>query len=175
MEGDEPIRYAGSVAQYVGQPLRLTRVDDAFELRWDDDLLGRLTRPEQSMVAETREGRWELRHSRRSVSRIDAVDPISGAVLARYRRRLLGSGGSLSGRSPESYRLRKRLGHGEWVLTGPREILTLTSATDRVGVDLAVVREAIDLGLLSLLCSYVVLLDRSTSTPGGVDPGSVPF
>ena len=76
------IRYAGSLAQYVGQTLRLVHLNKAFDLRFEDDLLGRLTRPEHVMVAETREGRWELRHPRRSVAKNDAVDAVSGAVAA---------------------------------------------------------------------------------------------
>jgi hypothetical protein len=89
MEWDEPLGeaedeegFAGSLVQYAGQTVQLWPEDGAFALRWEGDLLGRLSRPGEHMVAETPEGRWEIRRPRRSIARIELVD--AGSVFARY-------------------------------------------------------------------------------------------
>ena len=158
---------------YVGQTLQLVRADGAFELRLGEDVLGRLIRPGQVMVAETREGRWELRHPRRTVAKIDAVDAASGEGAASYRRRVLLPGATIRGLSPLTYRLRKPLGRSQWRLSETSAVLDLASASDRFGVDLTIVGQPsvfADLGLLALLCCYVVLLAASTATGAMTTP-----
>jgi hypothetical protein len=162
-EAEDEIRYAGSLAQYVGQPLRLVRANDAFELRWEEDLLGRLTRPDRTMLAETRDGCWELRHRRSSVGRIEAVDPSIGAPAAVYKRSMLRPGSIITGRWPERCRFRRKLSKPEWTLRdsgGP--LLALKQSADVETFELTILREPrgpADLGLLALLCCYVALLD----------------
>jgi hypothetical protein len=166
--------YDGSLAQYVGQPLELTRVGDSFELRWEDDLLGRLTRPDRFLVAETRDGRWELRHGRRSMARIDAVE--SETTVARYKQHLFRPGASVTGRSSLTYRLRQGVARQGWVLSGSDgEILGMKAPAGDVEVELTIHRDPADpsdLTPVAMLCTYVALLSLATyvPTPSGGGP-----
>lgn len=121
MEWDEPIAegeqatgFAGSATQYAGQTLELRPEEGAFALRWQDDLLGRLTRPGEYMLAETTEGRWEIQRPRNSIIRIELVDPRTESIGASYKRRVLRPG-TITTQSA-TYLLRHGLAHPEWRL-----------------------------------------------------------
>jgi hypothetical protein len=168
-EAEEDVGFAGSLRQYVGQTLELTSDNDSYRLRYGSGVLGVLTRPGDNIVAETREGRWELRHPRRSVARIAAVDAVTGADVARYRRRLLRPGASITGGGPTRFTLRKTRREG-WVVTqSDNEILRMRAPADDVEVELTVLREPdlpSDLAPVTLLCCYVALLALATYIPG---------
>jgi hypothetical protein len=173
---DSEPQYAGSLAQYAGQELTFGLADGSYDLRFGDDLVGRLVRPSQAMTAETREGRWELRHPRRSVARIDAVEPTSGMVVLHFRRRLILPGGSITGQSAgERYRFRHQ--GSRWVLTGSDPLLELgrgrTGYEHTLKVEQAPILPA-DLGLIALLCCYVMLLEKESSAISGGGTGTGP-
>jgi hypothetical protein len=180
MGWEEPtaeIAFAGTLSQYVGQTLELVAADQSFEVRWEDDRLGRLTRPEQAMVAETREGRWELRRPRRSIARIDMVDAHTAAAFARYKRRVLRPGTVTT--NTASYRLHNRTAHPEWTLadsSGTKLVELRPSRGDAV-LDVAVLAapaEASDLGPLAMLAAYVQLMSGPVGYGGG-GPDALPF
>jgi hypothetical protein len=181
MGWDEPVaeeeRFAGSLARYVEQTVELRPEDAAFALRWEEDLLGRLTRPGEYMVAETTEGRWELRRPRNSISRIDLVDPHTASVGASYRRRVLRPGTITT--PSAAYRLRHRLAHPEWTLTdGSTGLLELRPADGTVVLDVSVLgvpSSGSDLGPLALLCCYVVLMNAGATAGSGGGPDTLPF
>jgi hypothetical protein len=173
VEPEEEDRYAGPLGRFAGRTAHLSLADDSYELRYEDDLLGRLTRPERFMVAETLGARWELRHPRPSVNRIDAVELVSGAIAARYRRKLISGRASITTMSPHPYRLRRK--GREWQLTQPPgdELLSVGPGRHSGEHALAVVREpdvSSDFGVLALLCCYVVLLGE-TPVPGAGSGG----
>src|SRR6266487_2798300 len=95
--------YAGSLTELAGQTVSLTRVDEGYELRWEAHLFGRLFRSDETINAETREGRWELRQRSLAVARIQAVDPVSQAVALTFTRRWFGSGGSIRDATGSAY------------------------------------------------------------------------
>jgi hypothetical protein len=161
---DEP-RFAGSLTQYAGQELTFALGDGTYDLRFGNDLVGQLTRPNHSMAAETREGHWELRHSRRSVARIEAVEPVSGQAVLRYRRRLLLPGGSIAGQGASERYLFRHQG-ARWKLSGVDHLLELRRGRNGYEHVLKVEQAALlpaELGLLALLCCYVTLLAEASS------------
>src|SRR3954447_6608696 len=170
-EADEEAGFAGPLGRYSGSVLSLTLGDVAYELRYEDDLLGVLTRPGQYMVGETSAGRWELRHPRRSIFKIDAVDIDGGVVAARYRRRLLSRRRRIATLSPRPYPMRASA--LELRVEQPMgEELLKVGPGDRSG-DLAVEifqepEVTSDLDVLAVLSSYVKLVgDTSVSNYGG--------
>jgi hypothetical protein len=166
--------FAGSIGQYLGEQLRLTPANGAFELTASGALLGRLTRPGEAYLAETRDGSWELTHSPRSVARIEIRDPGSGAPAAQYRRRLLGSGGAITGLGGTVYRLGRA--RRDWQVTDPQNarVMTLSHRTGDTRVQLQPFGETApssDLSMLALLCAYILLLtDQSAPSVGGYSP-----
>jgi hypothetical protein len=183
MEWDEPLEeaedeegFAGALDQYAGQTVRLWREQDVFALRWEDDLLGRLSRPGEHMLAEAREGRWEIRRPRRSIAQIELVD--GGGVFGRYRRRAFRSAAITTQTSV--YRLHHRTAHPEWTLTdGARgKLLELRPAQGVAVLDvkvLGVPGVGSDLGPLALLCSYVLLMNSASTAGSGSGPDALPF
>jgi hypothetical protein len=113
MEWEEPTAedeqdggLAGPLGRYAGGTLYLELRDNAYELRSEDDLVALFTRPGRYMVAETAAGRWELRHPRRSIFKIQAVDTDTGAVGARYKRGLFTGRRSIRTTSSTAYSVR---------------------------------------------------------------------
>lgn len=162
--------YGGPLNELAGQTVSLIRVDDAYELLWETHLLARLARPDEAIVAETREGRWELRHRSRLVARIDAVDPVSRSVSLTFTRRWLGSGGSIRDAGGRRYRLDRRQRSGDWWLSGAgRAPLLVLRAHGPDRIDIGVQTEAAlpaELGLLALLSGYVIALGQMASNLG---------
>lgn len=177
-------RFQGSVTQFIGQPLSFDLADaGTFELSFDGSLLGRLTRPSEDYLAETEDGSWLIRHPAASAAQIVAVEPSSGAVAAEYRRRALGSGGTITTALGVSYRLRPLggplrafRGQQRWQLTGPDGgVVLFKSRSLFVQCEITPLAETApsgDLAPLLLLSAYVLLVSV-VSVPGvsGDAPG----
>jgi hypothetical protein len=161
--------FAGSVGQYVGHRLLLWQEGSGFELRSQDDLVGRLTRPGEAYLAETRDGSWELWHKNRTAPKIRVTDATSGAEAANYKRRAFRSGGPIVTAAGNKYTLRPQ--H----LTDPsgNEVLTLVYDDEESGLlALTPVGQSEELAMLVMLCSYISLLENvpvpdTAGGPGG--------
>ncbi len=162
--------YGGPLTEVAGQTVSLIRVDDTYELLWETHLLGSLARPDEAIVAETRDGRWELRHRSRLVARIDAVDAVSREVALTFTRRWFGSGGSIRDAAGRSYRLDRRQRSGDWWLSGAgRASLLVLRAPGPDRIDIGVqtgVELPAELGLMALLSGYVIALGHMASNLG---------
>jgi hypothetical protein len=170
-------RFQGSVAQFIGQPLSFDLADTrTFELSFDGSLLGRLTRPSEDYLAETEDGSWTIRHAAASAAHIEALEPSSGALAAEYRRRALGSGGTITTALGVSYRLRPLggplrglRGQQRWQLAGPDGgVVLFKSRAQFVQCEITPLSETApsgDLALLMLLSAYVLLVSV-VSVPG---------
>jgi hypothetical protein len=164
------MNYGGPLSDLPGQTVSLVRTSGAYELLWETHLIGRLMRLNEAVVAETRDGRWELRQRSRLVARIQAVDPESQAVALTFSRRWLGSGGSIRGAEGTSYRLDRTRLAGDWWLSGSGNArLLMLRSPGPARIDIGVQAQAAlpaELGLMALLSSYVILLGQIPSNLG---------
>jgi hypothetical protein len=161
--------FAGSVGQYVGRKLLLWQNDGEYDLRFEDDLVGRLTRPSEAYLAETRDGSWELWHKRRTDPRIRVTDASTGTEVANYKKRAFRSGGKIV--TPEqTYHLRPQ----HLIDSSGTELLTMVYDDEVSGrMAMTPVGDSDELGLLAMLCCYISLLENvpvpmsSTGEPEG--------
>jgi hypothetical protein len=192
MEWDEPVvedeqddGLAGPLGRYAGGTLYLDLRDEAYELRYEDDLVALLTRPGRYMVAATSAGAWELRHSRRSIFKIQAVDTDSGAVAARYRRGLFTGRRSIRTTSSSTYSVRStsvrlQVSEGEnreLFTVGPGRSGTFIGPGNiRLGeLAVKIAQEPAvpsDLDVLVVLSCYLALLGETWVDP---DPGGAMY
>jgi len=174
--------YGGPLSELPGQTVSLVRVQAAYELFWETHLLGRLVRPGGKLMAETRDGRWELRHRSRLLARIQALDAEAHDVALTFTRRWFGSGGSIRDAAATSYGLDRTRFSGDWWLSGPgndRLMILRSPGLQRVDIGVQAGGELPpELGLLALLSSYVILLGQVPSNlgpPGGASSRDLPL
>ena len=158
--------FAGSVGQYVGQRLLLWQEGAEFDLRFEEDVVGRLTRPGEAYLAETRDGSWELWHKRRTDPKIRVTDASTGAEVAKYKKRPFRNGGKIV-TADQTYHLRPQ----HLTDSSGREVFTMVYDDEVSGrMALTPVGESDDLAMLAMLCSYISLLENvpvaDTTGPG---------
>jgi hypothetical protein len=150
------MEFGGSVGQYMGQKLLLWQDAGEFDLRFEDDLVGRLTRPGEAYLAETRDGSWELWHKRRTDPKIRVTDASTGAEVANYKKRAFRNGGKIV-MADQTYHLRPQ----HLTDSSGREVFTMVYDDEVSGrMAMTPVGESDHLGLLAMLCCYISLLEN---------------
>jgi hypothetical protein len=151
------VEFAGTVGQYVGQRLLLWQNGAEYDLRFEEDLVGRLTRPGEAYLAETRDGSWELWHKKRTAPKIRVTDASSGSEAANYKRRAFRSGGKVVTAQGTEYHLRPQ----HLTDSSGREVLTMVYDDEVSGrMAMTPVGDSDELALLAMLCCYVSLLEN---------------
>ena len=148
--------FAGSVGQYTGQKLLLWQDGSEFDLRFEDDLVGRLSRPSEAYLAETRDGSWNLWHKKRTDRTIRVTDASTDVEVAEYKKRAFRDGGTIVA-GGETYHLRPQ----HLTDAAGKELLTMVYDDEVSGrMAMTPVAESGDLGLLAMLCCYISLLEN---------------